>query len=100
MEETFSSERRRTQVETRSRGTSDSKRRSSTLNRPLLDIDAVAEALAVTSGHVQPLVSERRIPYLKVGRFVRFDPAELNVWLGKLRVAPERYALRDYAPWR
>jgi len=51
------------------------------LRGPLLDIDAVAEALGVTSRHVQRLVSERRIPFLKVGRFVRFDPGVLNVWL-------------------
>ena len=67
------------------------------LNGPLLDIDSVAEALAVTPRHVQRLVSERRIPYLKVGRFVRFDPSELNLWLEKLRVEPERSAPRDYA---
>jgi hypothetical protein len=32
------------------------------------------------------LVSERRIPFLKVGGFVRFDPAALNVWLEEQRV--------------
>jgi hypothetical protein len=37
----------------------------------LLDIHAVAEALCVTPRHIQRLVAERRIPYLKVGRFVR-----------------------------
>jgi hypothetical protein len=31
-------------------------------------------------------VAERRIPFLKVGRFVRFDPGELNVWLDDHRV--------------
>ena len=48
---------------------------------PLLTIDAVAEALSLTRRHVQRLVAERRIPFLKVGRFIRFDPAALNVWL-------------------
>lgn len=85
---------------TKSTQSFDSKGRSSTLNGALLDIGAVAEALSVTPRHVQRLVSERRIPYLKVGRFVRFDPAELNVWLDKLRVEPERYAPRSDAPWR
>lgn len=47
----------------------------SLLRGPLLDIGAVAEALGVTPRHIQRLVSERRIPFLKVGRFVRFDPA-------------------------
>jgi excisionase family DNA binding protein len=70
------------------------------LRGPLLDLDAVAQALGVTRRHVQRLVSERRIPYLKVGRFVRFDPAELNVWIEQQRVAPECSAPLSCAPWR
>jgi excisionase family DNA binding protein len=52
----------------------------------LIDIHAVAEVLCVTPRHVQRLVAERRIPYLKVGRFVRFDPCELDVWLDEQRI--------------
>jgi excisionase family DNA binding protein len=47
----------------------------------LLDMDAVAAILGVTRRHVQRMVTERRIPYIKVGRFVRFDPGHLEVWL-------------------
>ena len=65
----------------------------SCVERPLLDIDQVATALGVTRRHVQRLVSERRIPFLKVGRFVRFDPAALNVWLEDQRVEPLRGGL-------
>jgi len=42
--------------------------------------------MATSVRHVRRLVSERRIPYLKVGRFVRFDPAELATWLDERRV--------------
>jgi len=59
---------------------------STTFDGPLLTIDGVAETLGVTRRHVQRLVTERRIPFLKIGRFVRFDPAELNVWLEDQRV--------------
>ena len=55
---------------------------------PLLTIDAVAEALSVTRRHIQRLVAERRIPFLKVGRFIRFDPAALNEWLEEQHVEP------------
>ena len=48
----------------------------------------VALALGTTRRHVQRLVTERRIPFVKVGRFVRFDPAELGLWLDAQRVAP------------
>ena len=41
---------------------------------PLLDMDAVAEMLGVGRRHVQRMVTERRIPFVKVGRFVRWIP--------------------------
>jgi excisionase family DNA binding protein len=66
----------------------------------LLDIHAVAQTLGVTPRHVQCLVAERRIPLLKIGRFVRFDPAALNLWLDQQRVEAERLAPRAYAPRR
>jgi excisionase family DNA binding protein len=66
--------------------------KSTTQQDPLLDIHAVAQALGITPRHVQRLVAERRIPFLKVGRFVRFDPAYLNLWLEAQRVEPVRPA--------
>ncbi len=71
-----------------------------TIDAPLLDTDTVAQVLGVTRRHVQRLVSERRIPFIKVGRFVRFDPASLNVWLDQQLMEPERGTPREYAPWR
>jgi excisionase family DNA binding protein len=59
----------------------------------LLDIDAVAEQLAVTPRHIRRLVAERRLPYLKVGRFIRVDPGELESWRDGTR-RPELRALR------
>jgi excisionase family DNA binding protein len=47
----------------------------------LLDIAAVSERLHVTERHVRRLVAERRIPFVKVGRFVRFDPADVADWI-------------------
>ena len=54
----------------------------------LLDISAVAERLAVTECHVRRLVAEQRIPYVKIGRFVRFDPDDIDEWIGEARVRP------------
>lgn len=57
---------------------------------PLLDVAAVAQAMGVTDRHIRRLVAERRIPFLKVGRFVRFDPGALDVWLDRQRVEVNR----------
>jgi len=47
----------------------------------LLTIDQLAEQLGITVRHVRRLIAERRVPYLKVGKLVRFDPAEIADWL-------------------
>jgi excisionase family DNA binding protein len=52
----------------------------------LLDIDGVAEHLGVNERHVRRLVAERRIPFVKWGHLLRFDPAEISVWLDRQRV--------------
>ncbi|MGH9057822.1 MAG: excisionase family DNA-binding protein [Acidimicrobiales bacterium] len=57
----------------------------------LLNIDEVAGHPGVTARHVRRLVAERRIPYLKVGRFVRFDPAAVAAWLDAARHEPGDY---------
>ncbi len=67
---------------------------------PLLDAAGVALALGTTRRHVQRLVTERRIPFVKVGRFVRFDPAELDVWLDAQRVAAVTRPSRYDSSWR
>jgi excisionase family DNA binding protein len=53
----------------------------------LLTIDQLAEQLGTSVRHVRRLVAEKRVPYLEVGKFVRFDPAEIAVWLDRTRVA-------------
>jgi excisionase family DNA binding protein len=55
----------------------------------LLDIAGVAERLSVTERFVRRLIFERRIPFLKIGHFVRFEPAEIERWITETRV-PER----------
>jgi excisionase family DNA binding protein len=56
----------------------------------LLDLPGVAEHLGTSERHVRRLVQERRIPFIKVGRFVRFDPEDIATWLDAARIAPAR----------
>jgi excisionase family DNA binding protein len=56
----------------------------------LLTIDQLVERLGTSTRHVRRLIAERRIPYLKVGKLVRFDPEEINRWLDDSRVAQRR----------
>lgn len=56
----------------------------------LLTMDQVAERLGVTRRHIRRLVAEKRVPFLRVGRFIRFDPAEVSAWLDAHREAGTR----------
>lgn len=51
----------------------------------LLTIEELAEHLGVTVRHVRRQVAERRVPFIKVGRLVRFDPDEIARWLDAAR---------------
>lgn len=59
----------------------------------LLTIDELAERLATSTRHLHRLVSEHRIPFLKVGWFLRFDPDAIARWLDSSRQEPEPMAL-------
>ena len=54
----------------------------------LIDITDVAEHLGVQVRHVRRLVTERRIPFLKWGHLLRFDPIAIRDWLDRATVAP------------
>jgi excisionase family DNA binding protein len=58
--------------------------------------EALATWLGVEIVFVRRLVAERRIPFLKIGKFVRFDPPEVARWIDDQRVgvSKERSALR------
>jgi excisionase family DNA binding protein len=51
----------------------------------LLDIAQLSQHLGIRERHVRRLISERRIPYIKVGRLIRFDPDDIAAWLDEAR---------------
>ena len=48
----------------------------------------VARFLGRSLSSIDHAVSARKIPYLKVLRHVRFDPAEVRAWLEGMAVKP------------
>ena len=56
--------------------------------RKLVDIDWVAERLGVTVRHIRLLVAERRIPFIKWGHLLRFDPDDIEGWIDGVRMPP------------
>ena len=52
----------------------------------LIDVAEVAARLAVGERFVRRLVSERRIPFLKIGRHLRFQSTDVEQWIVSHRV--------------
>lgn len=53
---------------------------------PLMDVPALAKRLSVPERHVRRLVAENRVPYLKWGHLVRFDPRQIEKWFEAAQV--------------
>jgi len=54
--------------------------------RYLLDVGALAAQLGVRERFVRRLIEERRVPFCKIGKFIRFDPHEIEEWIDAQRV--------------
>ena len=57
---------------------------------PLVDIDQAAQRLGVTVRSMRRLIDERRIPHHKIGKYVRFGPADIDHFAIQGRVEPAR----------
>ena len=51
----------------------------------LITIDQLADRLGVTERYVRRLVAEKRVPYRKLGKLVRFAEHEIATWLDTTR---------------
>lgn len=66
----------------------------------LLTLVDVAIRLGTSESHVRRLSEERRIPIVKVGRYVRFDSHELDHWIEDHRIDAVTPAALGTAPRR
>src|SRR4051812_32051119 len=51
----------------------------------LLNITDLADHRGVNVRHIRRLVHERRIPFIKWGHLIRFDPDEIRTWIDESR---------------
>jgi excisionase family DNA binding protein len=58
------------------------------LTEDLLTIEEAAARLNMSARYVRRLVAERRIAFHRLGRAVRFDPADLAAFVREGRVEP------------
>ena len=51
-----------------------------------MDIAGVAERLGVRPKTIYAWVHMRQIPYVKMGRLVKFDPKDIDAWIQSRKV--------------
>ncbi|MBN3038476.1 MAG: helix-turn-helix domain-containing protein [Candidatus Omnitrophica bacterium] len=56
------------------------------MEKRFLGIKEMAEYLGLTVGTMYVWVCQKKIPYLKVGKLVKFDLKEIENWLKERRV--------------
>lgn len=65
-----------------------SKASEGSITRRLLTIHEVAEYTGLSVHTLYTMVSQRRIPFVKVGRLTKFDRYLLDEWLAKHTIMP------------
>ena len=58
------------------------------MTRRLINIQDVAEYTGLSVHTLYAMVSQRRIPFVKMGRRTMFDPKELDRWIAENSVMP------------
>ena len=54
----------------------------------LLTIQQAAQMTGISTTTLYKWVSQRKIPYIKMGRLVKFDPSKLEEWIKQQTVMP------------
>ena len=58
------------------------------VTRRLLDINEVATYTGLSPHTLYTMVSQRRIPFVKIGRLVKFDKTKIDDWIKQNSVMP------------
>jgi excisionase family DNA binding protein len=53
----------------------------------LIDIAELGKRTSIKAGTLRKYVAQRKIPFVKVGRLVRFRPSEIEAWIASRAVA-------------
>jgi excisionase family DNA binding protein len=57
------------------------------MTKRLLTIQEAAAETGLLTSYMRKMVFERKVPYMKIGRRIYFDWAELNQWIDLHRVS-------------
>jgi len=56
------------------------------MNKKLININELSELTGLSVNTLYSWVSQRRIPYVKIGRLTKFDLKKIDDWIEKMSV--------------
>jgi excisionase family DNA binding protein len=65
------------------------------MEKLFLNVDELSQYTGIARGTLYVWVCQKRIPHLKIGRMLKFDVREIEVWLAKRRVKALDFYERD-----
>ena len=61
---------------------------TSPIQRRLLTVKELSEYIGISQDTIYTQVSQRRVPYVKIGRLLKFDIKAIDEWITKNSVMP------------
>lgn len=55
----------------------------------MMDIHELARELRLSESGIYQMVSQKRIPFVRIGRSLRFDTDEIKKWIESKKVTPK-----------
>ena len=66
------------------------------IQKKLIDVNELAAMLGVSIHTIYSWVSEKKVPYVKIGRLTRFDLETIHKWIDQNTVQPVTMERRDF----
>lgn len=60
-------------------------------SNPLININEVSQFLGISINTVYSWVNQRRIPYVKIGRLLKFDRRDIEAWIIERKVPTKEF---------
>ena len=70
------------------------------MNRRLLNVEELSELTGLSKNTIYCWVSQRRIPFVKVGRLTKFDLQKIDHWIEENSIREQKFeSIKDRRPY-
>jgi len=67
------------------------------MNKLLIDVKQLSESTGLSVFTLYSWINQKKIPYVKVGRLVRFDPRKIEKWIEENSVEEKNWMVTNWS---